>query len=178
MSNYAVMPVEDWVAVLDAVREKTGGQQVITSGELADVVRSIAPKMWGGRMVTGSFTLAQDSTSEYVIARAGDDVLQGLLEEGETFAGIYGKLCMLVMRAGTTEFNAANYPGTMGSALRLITKPYSYSSVRQYWNASGSSATMGGGTTIDSSKIAVTFQSNCAGSAAFTYNWVVWRHIQ
>ena len=177
MSEYAVMPVNDWKDVLNAVREKTGGQQVITSGELADVVRSIAPKMWGGRMVTGSFTLAQDSTSEYVIARAGDDVLQGLLEEGETFAGIYGRLCMLVMRAGTAEFNAANYPDTMGAALRVITKPYSYSSVRQCWNASGSSATMGGGTTIDSSKIAVGFQSNCIGSAAFTYNWVVWRHI-
>lgn len=137
----------------------------------------VGGNLWGGKMVTGSFTLAQDSTSEYVIARAGDGVLNGLLNEGETFASIYGKLCLLVMRAGTTEFNAANYPGTMGAVLRIITKPYSYSSVRQYWNASGSSNTMGGGTTIDSNKIAITFQTGCAGSAAFTYNWVVWRHI-
>lgn len=134
-------------------------------------------QLWGGKMVTGSFTLAQDSTSEYVIARAGDEVLNGLLNEGETFAGIYGKLCMLVMRAGTTEFNAANYTGTMGAALRLIAKPYAYSSVRHYWNASGGSSVMVGGTTIDSSKIAISFQSGCAGSAAFTYNWVVWRHM-
>ena len=164
-------------ALADAIREQTGGVEPMTPAEMETAVKSLTPNLWGGRMVTGSFTLAQDSTSEDVIARAGDDVLQGLLEEGETFSSIYGKLCMLVMRAGTAEFNAAGYPGTMGAALRVVTKPYSYSSVRQYWNASGSSNTMGGGTTIDSSKISVTFQSGCAGSAAFTYNWVVWRHI-
>ena len=164
-------------ALADAIREQTGGTEQMSPAEMESAVKGLYPQLWGGRMVTGSFTLAQDSTSEYVIARAGDEVLNGLLDEGETFAGIYGRLCMLVMRAGTAEFTAANYPGTMGAALRIITKPYSYSSVRQCWNASGSSATMGGGTVIDSSKIAVTFQSNCAGSAAFTYNWVVWRHI-
>ena len=142
-----------------------------------NAINAAGNKLWGGKMITGSFTLSEDSTSEYVIATADDDVVNGLLNEGETFANIYGKLCMLVMRAGTAEFTAANYPGTMGAALRIITKPYSYSSVRQYWNSSGSSATMGGGTTIDSSKIAVTFQSGCAGSAAFTYNWMVWRHV-
>lgn len=165
-------------ALADAIREQTGGTEQMSPAEMEAAVKTLNPQLWGGRMVTGSFTLAQDSTSEYVIARAGDEVLNGLLNEGETFASIYGKLCLLVMRAGTAEFNAANYPGTMGAALRVVTKPYSYSSVRQYWNASGSSNTMGGGTTIDSSKIAVTFQSGCAGSAAFTYNWVVWRHIK
>lgn len=177
MSNYAVMPVEDWVAALDAVREKTGSSDAITSGELAEAVRSIMPKLWGGLMVTGSFTLAQDSTSEYVIARADDDALKGLLKEGEKFSNIYGDVGLLVIRAGTETFNAANYPGTMGAALRIVTKPYSYHSMRQYWNASGGSNTQGGGTTIDSSKVAVTFQSGCAGSAAFTYNWVAWRHV-
>ena len=164
-------------ALADAIREQTGGVEPMTPAEMEAAVKSLTPNLWGGRMVSGSFTLAQDSTSEYVIARAGDEVLNGLLNEGETFAGIYGKLGMLVMRAGTPEFNAANYPGTMGAALRVATKPYSYHSIRQYWNSSGGSNTQGGGTTIDSSKISVTFQSGCAGSAAFTYNWVVWRHI-
>lgn len=164
--------------IADVARSKGGAAGTLTPDEMVEALNNIDPTLWGGKMVTGSFTLAADSTSEYVIARAGDEVLNGLLNEGETFASIYGRLCMLVMRAGTTEFTAANYPGTMGAALRIITKPYSYSSVRQYWNASGSSATMGGGTVIDSSKIAITFQSSCVGSAAFTYNWVVWRHIK
>jgi hypothetical protein len=164
--------------IADVARAKGGADGTLTPDEMVEALNNIDPTLWGGKMVTGSFTLAQDSTSEYVIARAGDEVLNGLLDDGETFASIYGKLCMLVMRAGTTEFNAANYPGTMGAALRVTTKPYSYHSIRQYWNASGSSNTQGGGTTIDANKIAVTFQSGCAGSAAFTYNWVVWRHIK
>lgn len=169
---------EKMTALADAVRGATGKTEQMSIDEMVAALGSVYPQLWGGKMISGSFTLAQDTTSEYTIITADDEAIKGLLYDGETFGGIYGKLCMLVMRAGTTEFTAANHPSTMGAALRIITKPYSYSSVRQYWNASGSSATMGGGTTIDSSKIAVGFQSNCVGSASFTYNWVVWRHLK
>lgn len=169
---------EKMTALADAVRSATGETDQLSIDAMIAALGNVYPQLWGGKMISGSFTLAQDTASEYTIITADDEAIKGLLYEGETFAGIYGKLCMLVMRAGTTEFNAANYPSAMGAALRIITKPYSYSSVRQYWNASGGSATMGGGTTIDSSKIAVGFQSNCVGSASFTYNWVVWRHLK
>lgn len=142
-----------------------------------NAINAAGSKLWGGKMITGSFTLAEDSTGEYVIAEAGDSVIQGLLYDGETFSQIYGKVALLVMMDGIANFSAADHPGTMGAALRVITKPYSYSSVRQCWNSSGSSSTMSGGTTIDANKIAVTFQSGCAGSAAFTYNWAAWRHV-
>ena len=145
---------EKMTALADAVRSATGETEQLSIDAMIAALGNVYPQLWGGKMI------------------------KGLLYDGETYAGVTGKLCMLVMRAATAEFNAANHPNTLGAALRLITKPHSYSSVRQCWNASGSSATMGGGTTIDSSKIAVGFQSNCVGSASFTYNWVVWRHLK
>lgn len=169
---------EKMTALADAVRSATGETEQLSIDAMIAALGNVYPQLWGGKMISGSFTLAQDTASEYTIITADDEAIKGLLYDGETYAGVTGKLCMLVMRAATAEFNAANHPSTLGAALRLITKAHSYSSVRQYWNASGSSATMGGGTTIDSSKIAITFQSSCVGSAAYTYNWVVWRHLK
>lgn len=178
MANEYAVNHADLTAIADAIRSKKETSAAIAfPDEFVSAIQSIESGLWGGKMITGSFTLAEDSTGEYVIAEAGDSVIQGLLYDGETFSQIHGKVALLVMRDGTSEFNAENYPGTMGAALRVVTKTGSYHSMRQYWNSSGSSNTQGGGTTIDANKIAVTFASGCAGSAAFTYNWAAWRHV-
>lgn len=168
---------EKMTAIADAIREQTNKTGLMNMDEMAAAIKSIAPELWGGKMITGSFTLAEDNTGEYVIATATDDVIKGLLNEGETYSSVYPGVALMVMRDATTSFNAADYPNTLGSAFRIITKRHTYHSVRQYWDSSGSSYSRNGGTTVNANKIAITFDSGCAGSAAFTYNWVAWRHI-
>ena len=53
MENKAVMPLSDYVDICNAVREKTGGGELLTSGQVADAIKNI-PK--GSEVYTGKVT--------------------------------------------------------------------------------------------------------------------------
>lgn len=41
MSEYVIMPKEDYVAICDAVRDMTGGTSVLKSGDIAELILGI-----------------------------------------------------------------------------------------------------------------------------------------
>ena len=78
MAEYAVMPLADYEDACDAVREKTGGTDVIKSGELGTQIRGISGGGSGeGKVV--HFSTSQDSEGysnpiSYHIISAGEDI--------------------------------------------------------------------------------------------------------
>lgn len=51
MANKAIMPFEDYQAACDAVREQTGTSDLIKSGDMASMIRSIEGNGTGSKIV-------------------------------------------------------------------------------------------------------------------------------
>ena len=62
MSNYAVMPLTDYQNICDSVRAKTGGTEVLTSGDLPSAIEGIE---------TGAAGIPFDSVSSFTYYPAG-----------------------------------------------------------------------------------------------------------
>ena len=144
---------------------------------LPDAGGSAESLFMGGKVICGEFIPAADITGEYTIITADDEAVKGLLDDGETFSGIRRQLALLVTIAKMGSFSGSNYPNVLGSALRVVPADFSYVSVRQFWNSSGTSNTMGGGTTIDTTKASITFSSTAIGKAGVKYRWAIWRCV-
>lgn len=71
MTEYAVMPMEDWQDVVDATREKTGTSDLIRSGEVAEMIRSIDSGGGGGSTEDLS---AELSEQEALLTELGENL--------------------------------------------------------------------------------------------------------
>lgn len=164
--------------VAQGIREATGNAGSMTFPEgMVEQLQSIGPVIWGKKLVGGSFQLSETTSEAYLFAAEADGVLQGLLEEGESWADIYETVGVVLMRQATTSFFPSKNLSAFGAALRLVvTKTISYG-IRQYWNASGTSSAMNGGITVSKTGISAAFAAACQGYPTFVYNWMAWRHI-
>ena len=59
MENKAVMPLSDYQDICNAVREKTGGGELLTSGEVADAIKKIEK---GSTVYSGTISIGSSST--------------------------------------------------------------------------------------------------------------------
>lgn len=154
---------------------------------MAALIESISSggssNLWGGKFTTGSFILAEETTSEYIIASNTDEAMLGLLNEGESLTdqSVYGSIGLLVVRKPTAKFSSSSYQNCVGSSMKFPTRfgnGAGYEDMTQYWGSYGSPrADTTGVATASFDRLSMKFTSSYKGSPDFTYQWVAWRGV-
>lgn len=139
--------------------------------------------LWGGKITTGSFVLAEEKTSEYIIATSSDEGMLGLLNDGEsiTTQEVYSSIGLLVVRKPTGSFDPYSYAKCVGASMYIpmaFGSGSSSSTMTQYWDLYGSPRTT---TTIVATvsydRLSIKFNTSYKGSPDFTYQWLAWRGV-
>lgn len=142
-----------------------------------------ASTLWGGKFTTGSFVLAEETTSEYVIATSNDEAMLGLLNEGEKLSdtNVHNSIGLMIVRKPTSAFTGSNYAQCLGSSLVFPTHFGSRAGtarMAQYWDSYGTSrANNTILADVEGTQLSVKFSSSYKGSPDFTYQWLAWRAV-
>lgn len=138
MAEFAVMPVEDYKATCDAIREKTDVTEAIKSGDMAALISAI--ESGGGvGVATGSFTLTSASaTTPKLTHNLGTKKLIAMIwmQNDETF----------VPTAGYQAFAASfiNAPAFFGDNIMVDCTGYNSSKFTEVSNVNYKSLSLGG----------------------------------
>lgn len=169
-------------AIADATREKTGESDKLTLDAIAEAIRALETggggDIWGGKIMTGSFVLAEETTSTYTVVTKSDLIANGVLSEESN----YRELGAVVIRKPTSELQAfSNYKYCWVGGLAFPSYVTSGGgggsviSVTSCVDKSGySSVALGNGVSLASDGVRVLFSANYKGTPDFTYQWVVW----
>lgn len=180
-------------ATADAIREKTGTADPIAwleelgfSEAIAAIEAGGGSTLWnGGKFTTGSFVLAEETTSEYVIATKSDNAMLDLLNDGESLADqqVHNSIGLLVVgRPKSTSLSTddkakcmwisvyapVHFGGSDGSG---------YTNIVHYWDSYASVRGTSGGAYVYFDSLQVKFTSNIKGSPNFEYLWLAWRGV-
>ena len=177
---------EKMTAIANAIREKTGGTDLLTLDGMAELIASIEAgggggDIWGGKYTTGSFVLAEETTSAYTIATNTDEAMVGLLNDGESITTIYNSIGLMVLRKPTDTFKGSSYPKCL---LGTVYFPTYYGSgagsskMAVYSDTYGSPRASTEGAVVNFNNLQVVFTSYLKGSPDFEYMWLAWRHLK
>lgn len=157
------------------------------SDALAELIASIqaggGSSIWGGKFTTGSFVLAEETTSTYTIATSEDEAMTGLLYDGEILSdsNVHSSIGLLVLRKPTNSFTGSNYPkclvGTVSFPTYYGSGAGTYS-IMAYCDTYGSVRATTGGAQVEFNSLTVRFTSAQKGSPDFEYMWLAWRHLK
>ena len=150
---------------------------------LIDSIEAGGGNLWGGKYTTGSFVLAEETTSKYVIATNTDEAMLGLLNEGEIFADAYKSIGLLVIRKPTTTLNSSDYANCLVSSIVYATYFGSSSgqnTMTSYFDKYGTARAITNqrvGAIVSYNMLSVAFTTDYVGSPDFTYQWIAWRGV-
>lgn len=139
--------------------------------------------IWGGKFTTGSFVLAEETTSTYTIATSKDEAMTGLLYDGETItnSNVYNSIGLLVVRKPTDSFNGSDYSACLIGTVFFPTYyggGAAYVSSCIYLDTYGTVRAKKGGANVTYNALSVEFETSAKGSPDFEYMWLAWRHLK
>lgn len=175
-------------AALSAIAEKG---VTVPDGSNSDALRELilsieaggGNSIWGGKFTTGSFVLAETTTSTYTIATRNDEAMTGLLYDGEiiTNSNVYNSIGLLVLRKPTDSFSGSDYPhclvGTVYFPTNYGNEAGAYNMLL-YMDNYGTRRATTGGANADYNSLSVAFTSSAKGSPDIEYMWLAWRHLK
>ena len=173
--------------IADAIREKGGtSDNLAFPAAMAEAIAAIEAgggAIFGSKFITGSFTLAAETTTAYAFATEED--LEKLLDTGESLTSAYKQLACVVYRQPSTEaFSGSNYKKTLVGSMCVPTYVAPSGGAGgascgiAYDNYGSPGAVSGGTPQISYNSVSLGFNNNAKGSPDFEYRWVMWRAIK
>lgn len=179
-------------AIADAIREKTGESGTLTLDAMAAAIAAIEAggggKILGHVFAEGSFTLAEDTTSEYTVITANElfeaikgdfpdatSLISNVYVKGTSeYASLHYFLAAICWKDNTdafdTDYAAKEFLGAFLSKPSINNASTAAAYADSYGNYTAKSVAM---LRVSSSGFSVKFSSSQAGYAGGKYNWVV-----